>query len=150
MNAQILEYYWVSFLGLLFVLNNISILTLFLRTVFKPFNNLPWPLPSFSHLPQTKTLSRACSLPKLAHYFPAPVLPGSSSVQFLPSINQMDFQNDPSPHPPDVRICCLPGLQVSHSRIRRNSVPSQMAFTMEYQFRVLLDSNRSLFRTCVE
>lgn len=131
MNAQILEYYWVSFLGFLFVLSNISTLTLFLRTVFKPFNNLPWPLSSFSPLPQTNTLCRACSSPKLAYYFPAPVLPGSCSVQLLPSINQMEFQNVPSPHPPDRWICRLPGPQVIHSRVRRNSVPSQMAFTME-------------------
>lgn len=103
MNAQILEYYWVSFLGFLFVLSNISTLTLFLRTVFKPFNNLPWPLSSFSPLPQTNTLCRACSSPKLAYYFPAPVLPGSCSVQL--------YQSDgvsKRPKPTSTRLVNLP------------------------------------------
>lgn len=108
MNAQILEYYWVSFLGFLFVLSNISTLTLFLRTVFKPFNNLPWPLSSFSPLPQTNTLCRACSSPKLAYYFPAPVLLAPAPSSSCPLSIRWSFKTSQAHiHPPGESAACL-------------------------------------------
>lgn len=107
-NTQILDYYWVSFLGFLFVLNNINTLTLFLRTVFKPFNNLPRPLSSFSHLPQTKTRSRACLLPILEYYFPAPYVLAPAPFGSCPVSIRWTFKTTQAHiHPPCESAACL-------------------------------------------